>query len=234
MFSRIAAALFVVVAVSRAGPAAAADEAAFERSFFRTITLLYSTAPKETVASATQCVVSASKTLPDDIKQVVIEVDRRPVYRGDERVREIADALVPLGEAGIAPLQDCFNRLADGAFGLTSGAAPATSLPQPDDVEACPIYMDKVSGDEITCYCRPMLGGIAFGNKTYADISSICVAARHAGAMDFLDGGVVKAVFRAGCASYEGVEANGGLTDSNERTARSYYFPTIGEGDCPQ
>lgn len=232
---RILAILSAALGAWTVQPALAGFEAAaFERAMFRTVTLLYATAPRGTVAAATRCMVTASERLPDGFRQTVIEIDRRPVYRGSDRLNAIADVLVTFEEEKIRPLSSCFDRLGAGEFGETQGATPATAVPKPDHIPDCPISTSHVSGDGVTCYCQPMLGGVVYGHKTYSDASSICLASRHAGATDYLSGGVVTVVFGEGCASYESVESNGSLSAAEGRTARSFHFLSVGKGACPK
>ena len=94
----------VLVAISPVRPAFASFEAAaYERALFRTFTLLYATAPRATIAAATRCAADATAGLPDGFRQTVIEIDRRPVYRGDARVQEMVEALAPLDPATTQP-----------------------------------------------------------------------------------------------------------------------------------
>lgn len=225
----------LLIAILPIGSARAAFEAAaYERALFRTFTLLYATAPRQTIVAATQCASAATAGLPDTFRIMIIEIDRRPVYRGNDRLQAIVESLAPLDIATTKPMVDCFSHLGAGDFGSTAGAIPATAAPKPNNIAACPIYMDRVSESAISCYCQPMLGGIVYGDKTYSDASSICLAARHAGAVDYLTGGVVMAFFEPGCANYKGTEGNGTVSSTSGKTRRSFHFPNVGKGECPK
>ncbi|AWN48845.1 hypothetical protein DK419_22880 [Methylobacterium terrae] len=229
----LVAALPLRPAVAQSSLEQVARDAAYERALFRTLALLHQAAPRQTIAAATRCAVAATTSFPDGFKSTVIDIDRRPIYRASDRLSALVDALAALAPATTQPLVICIDGVGRGTFGETRGSILATAAPKPDNVDACPVFMDKVTESAVSCYCAPMTGGITYGNKTYADTSSICLAARHAGAVDYLTGGVVMAFFEPGCSSYEGIEANGALSAATGRTARSFHFPKTGKGQCP-
>jgi tetratricopeptide (TPR) repeat protein len=207
----------------------APEQAALRRSMFRTYTLLFPSAPAATIEAATTCAAEALARVPGATRQALIDIDRVMF----DRLLAYQRWGMAQTSSELAPSGRCQARLSDGEFGPTRGApAPATAALNPNNVPRCPISVENYAGNELTCYCQPLLGGIAYGHRTYADLSTVCVAAQHAGAMDFLTGGVVRAVFRSGCASYPGVQTATGLSGQRGRTARAFYFPTVGEGAC--
>jgi tetratricopeptide (TPR) repeat protein len=229
--SRVAAPPRRTASLDQPAPStSASDEPALRRSMYRTYTLFFPSAPAATIDAAATCAVQALAGASGATRQALIEIDRILFDRslayqrwGMAQTRSEA-----------APLARCHTRLADGEFGPTGGApAPATAAPNPNNVPRCPISVENYVGSELTCYCQPLSGGIAYGHRTYSDLSTVCIAAQHAGAMDFLTGGVVRAVFRSGCASYPGVQTATGLSGQRGRTARAFYFPAVGEGACP-
>jgi hypothetical protein len=197
---------------------------------YRTYTLLFPSAPAATIEAATTCAAEALARVPGATRQALIDIDR---VMFDRLLAYQRWGMAQTGSE-LAPLGRCQTRLSEGEFGPTRGApAPATSAPNPGNVARCPIDLANYAGNELTCYCQPLSGGVAFGHRTYADHSTVCIAAQHAGAMDFLTGGVVRAVFRSGCESYPGVQTPTGLSGQRGRTARAFYFPVVGEGACP-
>jgi tetratricopeptide (TPR) repeat protein len=205
------------------------DQTALQRSMYRTYTLLFPSAPAATIEAATTCAAEALARVPGATRQALIDIDRVMF----DRLLAYQRWGMAQTSSELAPLGRCQTRLSEGEFGPTRGApAPATSAPNPGNVPRCPIDVEKYAGNELTCYCQPLSGGIAYGHRTYADLSTVCIAAQHAGAMDFLTGGVVRAVFRSGCESYPGVQTATGLSGQRGRTARAFYFPVVGDGAC--
>ncbi len=83
------------------------------------------------------------------------------------------------------------------AFGASSGLAAE---------EACAAF--PVGAESHSCSCAPGAGGSVWGSGPYTSDSSICAAARHAGAIGEA-GGPVTAVAAPGAASYAGSIQNG-------------------------
>ena len=61
-----------------------------------------------------------------------------------------------------------------------------------------------------------------YGSDVYADFSSICTAAVHAGIIDLADGGVVTVEYRAGRAIYGSTERNGIKSSTASENSRSF------------
>jgi hypothetical protein len=123
-----------------------------------------------------------------------------------------------------------------GCDGKDGGTATAsTSTPPPAAVAACPSAYNQLSqrDGEATCTCAPAaVRGSVYGSGVYTTDSSICAAARHAGAIAEAGGDVtVKAT--KGCGTYAASTANGITTRSWGAYGSSFYFPSKGDGTCP-
>jgi hypothetical protein len=102
--------------------------------------------------------------------------------------------------------------------------------------EACPHAFNRIPGygrdTELTCSCTPaQMKGSVWGSDIYTVDSSICQAARHAGAVDS-EGGEVTVKGAYGCNSYRGSSRNGVTSARWGRYALSFYFEGHGEGVC--
>ncbi len=101
--------------------------------------------------------------------------------------------------------------------------------------KTCPSrYAELPSGDqkgETTCSCPSGASGLVWGTDIYTTDSSICAAARHAGAMP-VSGGPVKVSPAPGCPSYEGSTRNGVTSREWGAYETSFYFPGHGTGRC--
>lgn len=118
-----------------------------------------------------------------------------------------------------------------------SGVASASAAPVIADKDACPESFASLGADdakgERSCRCaagEPT--GKAWGSGIYALASSVCAAARHAGAITH-EGGMVTLRFSPGCTSYPGSANNGVVTLAASGTDRSFHFPSVSDGKCP-
>lgn len=142
-------------------------------------------------------------------------------YRGGRK------GFVPLAVAGAA-------LLAFAGLGLLVGAR-SDGLPTDG---SCPSTFIAAGQQRVTCHCRaPFNSGSAsssgnvWGTTVYTADSSVCRAARHAGAIGAA-GGEVEVKSAAGCASYAGSFANGVETHSWGAYGQSFYFEGYGDGRC--
>lgn len=112
-----------------------------------------------------------------------------------------------------------------------SGVAALPAAPPPPVVVACPSSFHGRHG-VLTCQCTPaQFAGQVWGTGTYAEDSSVCGAALHAGAVA-RTGGIVTVEHMQGCGIYKG-SFNNGITTANYGTwSSSFYFPSVGGGVC--
>jgi hypothetical protein len=92
---------------------------------------------------------------------------------------------------------------------------------------------NQASVKDFTCTCAADAtgSGAVWGTSPYTTDSSICAAARHAGATTS-KGGEVTLKKSAGCPSYAGSTANGVTTTSWGSFDTSFYFPGNGDSKC--
>lgn len=102
-------------------------------------------------------------------------------------------------------------------------------------VPACPVRHAELPNDgmgEHDCSCAPeAISGSVWGTEIYTADSSICAAARHAGAIGAA-GGKVTVRSTQGCPHYEGSERDGITTAAWDAFERSFFFPGHGNGKC--
>jgi hypothetical protein len=102
--------------------------------------------------------------------------------------------------------------------------------------EQCPRSFNQVAGysrdTELTCHCSSAaMTGSVWGSDIYTVDSSICAAARHAGAVG-AEGGSVTVKGAYGCGAYRGSFRNGIRTARWGKYALSFYFKDHGDGIC--
>jgi tetratricopeptide (TPR) repeat protein len=114
----------------------------------------------------------------------------------------------------------------------------ARGTDDPDDadrVSACPATFDsgRYGNSELTCTCGPgSMTGTVWGTDIYTNDSSICAAARHAGAVG-PEGGTVRLRGAPGRARYAASRRNGIASSSGDRWDGSFTFTsaTVGAPD---
>ncbi len=107
-------------------------------------------------------------------------------------------------------------------FGFAPGCGPSP----------CPArFIDVQKGME-RCACTEKNGsGLVSGVGIYSADSSLCAAARHAGALTS-SAGVVMPIEAPGCAGYLGEERHGIKSSVSGANAKSFYFAKNGDGKC--
>lgn len=102
--------------------------------------------------------------------------------------------------------------------------------------KACPSKYSELPSDqqkgETSCTCAEGASGSVWGSDIYTTDSSICAAAKHAGALNTASG-EVKVAPAPPCQSYDGTERNGVTTGDWGPYESSFYFPGHGTGRCP-
>ena len=110
------------------------------------------------------------------------------------------------------PFQKSFRLAAALAIALPGAAAAAGHLDplRIGEKASCPSRIGlSTPGQVLGCWCdASAMTGSLWGTLLYTSDSSICAAARHAGAVG-ADGGAVLVQVRPGAASYEGTSSNG-------------------------
>jgi len=112
-----------------------------------------------------------------------------------------------------------------------------TGVDEPASGAACPLNFQAYRyrlGFRLSCRCSPSaMAGRVWGTLVYTDDSSICTAARHAGACG-PEGGLVDVEGRAPLSSYVGSTRNG-ITSSpyNAAWPWAFFFPSVGSGEEP-
>lgn len=117
------------------------------------------------------------------------------------------------------------------------GAAVRMSLPaspmllMQSRASECPANATgyRGTGAVVTCYCPAAAtqGGSVWGTDIYTDDSSVCPAARHAGAID-ARGGTVTFSMQQGLGGYEGAARNGVSSSTYGPWESSYAFTGSG------
>jgi len=92
----------------------------------------------------------------------------------------------------------------------------------------CPTNFQAFRGrrSPLTCECSAeatQRGGVVFGTDVYADLSTICLAAVHAGVIT-PRGGTVRVVPQPGRNAYSGVERNGVISLNSVKAQGSFGF----------
>lgn len=125
-----------------------------------------------------------------------------------------------------------------GAYGASfvfpdHGAGTCFALPEgscPDRYNDLPA---TAQAGEHTCGCpADVPEGPVWGTLVYTTDSSICTAARHAGAVG--PDGLVTVRKAAGCARYEGSKAAGVTSGDWGAFPSSFWFAGAGTGECPK
>lgn len=127
-----------------------------------------------------------------------------------------------------------FSGKGDGKCPPPKAAAAAPPPTPPAAGGECPATFDDVptGTDQLECKCSTVpTSGTIWGVGIYTSDSSICRAAVHAGAIPAA-GGSVKVKRAAGCAKYNGSDANGIKTESWGSHGGSFYFDGKGDGKC--
>jgi hypothetical protein len=116
-----------------------------------------------------------------------------------------------------------------GSFVLYGATAPGVGTGGSDGT-CPPSFLGSAS--PLNCRCGSgSSGGSVWGTTIYTTDSSVCAAARHAGAISD-SGGPVTALGAQGCGSYQGTTKNGVETRSWGRYESSFYFQGFGNGSC--
>lgn len=114
--------------------------------------------------------------------------------------------------------------------GGTPAPGPACPTIPVDGTGNCPATFSAFSGTRwpVGCYCPPSaINGRVWGTAVYTADSSICAAARHAGAIDET-GGPVWIQGAQGLPNYQGTSRNGITTGNYGAYKGSFRFPTAG------
>jgi hypothetical protein len=114
-----------------------------------------------------------------------------------------------------------------GPSGVTPGSVPGgTTL---DTSAACPGNFSMHQGSTliVICYCAPntFAGGV-WGTGVYTHDSSLCGAARHAGAVG-ASGGMIQVKGAPGRNAYQGTASNGVTSSNYGAFAWSFLFPGV-------
>lgn len=124
----------------------------------------------------------------------------------------------------------------DRSAALLAAIAACLAAPAAVAQDACPgTFQQYGPGLSLTCVCAPgQISGTVWGSGPYTDDSSLCAAARHAGAIG-PDGGVIGVTGAPGQDSYAGSTANGITTSDYGAWGASFVVgkPTTGMPDCP-
>lgn len=116
--------------------------------------------------------------------------------------------------------------------GAATAPPDATEIQPYIEDGPCP-YGFMLPEDKVgRCTCAPDRGGYAYGTGQYSQYADICVAARHAGALDAT--GVVTVARSGGCSSYRGTTRNGITSTDDNAASASFFFPGFTEPGCSQ
>lgn len=105
--------------------------------------------------------------------------------------------------------------------GLMIWAGAALAGPTAADVAACGTFPE--AGGSLDCSCTGSETGSVWGSGPYTADSNVCVAARHAGAVN-AQGGVVSVYAVDGQSAYPGSAQNGVTTSTWGSYGRSFEF----------
>jgi hypothetical protein len=132
------------------------------------------------------------------------------------------------------PYQVSFGFEADVACGGGATASTGGGNKCPADMRA---HQTRATSDPLECTCPAGEGaGSVWGSSLYTTDSSVCRAARHAGAVG-ARGGAVTIFVAGGCSSYDGTTKNGVTTSSWASFSHSFGFafplPACADGKKP-